>query len=379
MNDFRQQKENIAVLLSKFLSGKITLRENGELHRLLINDNHKDDVIAWLQEQWMNESLPVKETSGDALFAKIMAEIDEQAMMKDRTRKVVAGIPKWKMFFRYAAIFILAFGLSWVIQMYSFRDKGDVIAGGKPLYTEVLVPYGSKSLVVLPDSSKVILNAGARLKYPADFDDGSREVFLQGEGFFDVTEDKEHPFIVKTNGLDIKVHGTKFNLMANADDNVIEATLIEGVIEILGVKDSKREGNENLKMTPGQKLTLQKEKDNYNVLEREEETLMTIPKEMVEPVKIKNAVLSEKSDVAELSTAWTENRMVFVKERFEIVKTRLERWYGMDIEVKNPEILDYRFTGTFDKETFEQAMTALSKAAHCDFIIDKAHVTVTKK
>ena len=373
MNDFMQQKRNITDLLSRFLSGTITPRENGELHRYLIDDNHKDEVIDWLQEQWISESLPVDEAPGEPLFTKIMAEIQKN----HHTYKAVAGKRRWMMIFRYAAIFIFAFGLSWVVQMYVSHEKSEM-AEGEFLYTEILVPYGSKNLVVLPDSTKVLLNAGARLKYPVSYDGKTREVFLQGEGFFDVTEDKEHPFIVKTNGLDIKVHGTKFNLMANADDNIIEAMLVEGAIEILGVKDAKSEGNANLMMTPGQKLTLQKEKDSYSVLDKEEETTLTIPKEMVEPVKIKNAVLSEKSDAAELSTAWTENRMVFVKERFEIVKTRLERWYGVDIEVRNPEILDYRFTGTFDKETFEQAMSALSKAAHCDFKIDKTHVIVTK-
>ena len=70
MNDFMQQKRDITDLLSRFLSGTITPRENGELHRYLIDDNHKDEVIDWLQEQWISESLPVDEVPGEPLFTK---------------------------------------------------------------------------------------------------------------------------------------------------------------------------------------------------------------------------------------------------------------------------------------------------------------------
>ena len=383
-----QTKNDLTDLLSKLLADTITSEENEELYYLIINDNHKDLVIDWLHEQWNNKPLHLNEIADQTLFSKIKAEITGKreagkAFETESNKSAVPLIklnpyPRWKMFFRYAAVFFFAFVLSWVTQLFSSKDGTKAIVESEPLYHEILVPYGSKNIIILPDSTKVSLNSGSRLRYLANYDETNREVFLQGEGFFEVTKDPANPFIVKTNGLNIKVHGTKFNLMAHADDNFIEATLLEGAIEILDLKDTKN-GNANLMMAPGQKLTVQKEKDSYSVLDKEEETQLTIPKVMEKPVVITSASLSKKTDAVELSTAWTENRMVFVKERFEIVKTRLERWYGVEIEVNDPEILDYRFTGTFDKETFEQAMSALSKAAHCNFKVDKAHVIVTKK
>jgi ferric-dicitrate binding protein FerR (iron transport regulator) len=387
-----QQMNSMDDLLSGILSGTITPGENEYLYRFLNEADHEEEVTAWLQEQWDKQSWQIEEMADDVVFTRIKTEIENQVLMTGqqsakpdnekstgRLKKpdAVTRSLKWKMVFRYAAIFIIAFGLSWVIHTMIVPQTGNMaVVEEKPLFIEVLVPYGAKNIVILPDSSKVCLNAGARLKYPIHYDGEIREVHLQGEGFFDVTHDEDHPFIVKTNGLDVKVLGTKFNLMANADDNTIEATLVEGAIEILNVKDAK---NNNLKMTPGQKLTVQKEKGSYSVIDKEEETMLMIPKEVDEPVKIQNPRVSEKAELVELSTAWTENRMVFNKERFEIVKTRLERWYGVEIEVRNPEILEYRFTGTFDMETFEQAMSALSEAAQCVFKVDKAHVIVTKK
>jgi ferric-dicitrate binding protein FerR (iron transport regulator) len=162
--------------------------------------------------------------------------------------------------------------------------------------------------------------------------------------------------------------------MANADDQIIETTLVEGSIEILGVKgDDKRN---NLVLQPGQKLTLHKENDQYTV-KNVQEAGLTIPEQTIKPVKIESADLLKKANV-ELATAWTENKMVFYRERFGDVKTKLERWYGVTIEVKDPDILNYRFTGTFEKQTFEQAMNALSEAASCKFKIDKNHVIVSK-
>ena len=382
------QKMNIAGLLSDFFSGTLTPKGKSELYHYIIEDHHKDEMMKWLQEQWTNPLWQTEgEISGEAMFAKIKAEIESQAninagrnvRIENQRSKIYpehGSGQKLKTIFRYAAVFLMAFGLSWVIQRKT-SDVPDisVVAEKPPQFNEILVPYGSKTKVILPDSTAVWLNAGARLKYPASFTGDRREVFLQGEGFFDVTKDSRHPFIVNSNGIKIKVLGTKFNLMANADDQMIETTLVEGVIEVLGLKNADAQNN-NMVLKPGQKLTLRKGNEQY-VIQNAQESGLSIPEEVIEPVKIKSTNLQEKANV-ELATAWTENKLVFVKERFGDVKTKLERWYGVTIEVKDSEILDYRFTGTFEKQTFEQAMNALSKAASCKFTIDKNHVFVSK-
>ena len=382
---FMQQDHHITGLLFGLLSGTLTSEEKCVLYYYVIDDSHKDEIMACLQEQWLNPLWQTgDEISSEAMFARIRTEIEKQVTVSAQQppkRKIRVDPSKiihqeWKMIFRYAAVFIIAFGLSWVLQKTSTNPADTtVVAETSPLYNEILVPYGSKTKVILPDSSTVWLNAGARLKYPTHFDGNRRTVFLQGEGFFDVTRDSQHPFIVNSNGINIKVLGTKFNLMANADDNFIETTLVEGAIEILGVKDNI-DRQKNLVLKSGQKLTLHKENEKYRV-QNIQEAGLSIPKETIQPVKIKSANRYEKANV-EQATAWTENKLVFTKERFGDVKTKLERWYGVTIEVKDPEILDYRFTGTFEKQTFEQAMNALSKAASCKFKIEKNHVIVSK-
>jgi len=390
MNDFMQQNNHLSNLLSKFLSDKLTFEEKGDLYHYIIDDSHKDEIMAWLQTRWEKEPVESSKISSDCMFSKIKIEIEKYSSLNSQQtsgQKIQINqhsrtfrptrLIKRKNFLRYAAIFIIAFGLSWMLQkkMTTPITQSDVIAETILQYNEILVPYGSKTKVILPDSSTVWLNAGARLRYPAHFDDLSRNVFLQGEGFFEVTKDSKNPFIVNSNGLNIKVLGTKFNLKANADDNFIETTLVEGVIEILEMKDNANRKN-NLVLKPGQKLTVHKGND-YFMVQNIQEAGLLIPEEDSKSVKIKSAELSENTDMT-FVTAWTENKLVFVKERFDDVKTKLERWYGVTINVNDPELLDYRFTGFFEKQTFEQAMNALSKAASCKYKIDKNHVMVYK-
>jgi len=362
----------LSSLLTGFYSGRLSTREKSELYQLIMNENHQEEIMHWLQEEWNKEPHQThNERVDEAMLAKIKSlNIPSQSR---RSRKFSNNM--YIHILSYAAIFLVAFVLSWMLQKkMTVPDEIVYVEEAPQQYNEIVVPYGSKSKVTLSDNSIVWLNAGARFRYPEHFNSNQREVFLQGEAFFDVHPDSRHPFIVNGNGINIKVHGTKFNLMVNADDDVIETTLVEGLIEIVGLKVADRQ--DNMMMKPGQKLTLQKVNDRYQIHKTLEAGLL-IPEEATVPAKIKSANLLKKANV-EMATAWTENKLVFFRERFDDVKIKLERWYGVRIEVIDPDILDYRFTGTFEKQTFEQAMHAFGNAASCTFKIDKNQVTVSK-
>jgi len=98
---------------------------------------------------------------------------------------------------------------------------------------QLIIPYGKTSEVLLPDQTKVFLNAGSRLIYPEHFTGDTREVLLVGEAFFDVHHDQSHPFIVRVGEMHIKVLGTRFNVSAYPTDNVIETVLAEGKINMV--------------------------------------------------------------------------------------------------------------------------------------------------
>ncbi|MDR0891372.1 MAG: FecR domain-containing protein [Mediterranea sp.] len=108
--------------------------------------------------------------------------------------------------------------------------------------------------VILPDSSKVWLNAGSSLTYPTTFSKEERNVFLTGEAYFEVSKNPRCPFIVKSNALQVRVLGTKFNIKNDAHSHIAETTLIEGAVEVRG---NRSEGQ--IVLAPGQRAELDKE------------------------------------------------------------------------------------------------------------------------
>jgi len=106
-----------------------------------------------------------------------------------------------------------------------------------PVFNTLIVPAGKRSNLILADGTKVWVNSGSKVVYPARFEGGTREIFIEGEAYLDVSRNEELPFIVKTRQLDIKVLGTQFNVLSLADELTMEVVLVSGQVEVK-TKDS---------------------------------------------------------------------------------------------------------------------------------------------
>ena len=192
---------------------------------------------------------------------------------------------------------------------------------------EITSPPGIRSEVVLPDGTKVWLNSESTIKYSVPFQKESRSIDLVGEAFFDVTKNPDQPFIVESGKVKVKVLGTRFNCKAYSNDPTIEVILEEGKIALqygnAGEKDSF--------MKPGDRLVYEK-KSNTAILENE-----NISKYI----------------------AWHTGKLVFDNTPMTEVAQLLSRWYGVDVNVENDEIRNYRFTTTFENESLFQVIELL--------------------
>ena len=148
---------------------------------------------------------------------------------------------------------------------------------------------GMECLITLSDGTRVHLNAETRLTYPVCFSSKERIVQIEGEAYFDVAPDKEHPFIVKTSHTSIRVTGTSFNVRAYADEDTESTTLISGTVRI-------NSGNEEFELVPNQHYT-------YN----------------------KNTVANVNTD---LYTSWESGSFIFLNVPLENVMSYLSKWYG---------------------------------------------------
>jgi transmembrane sensor len=199
---------------------------------------------------------------------------------------------------------------------------------------QLVIPYGNQSKVVLSDNTVVWLNAGSRLVYPTLFKDKTREVFLVGEAYFEVSKNPKKPFIVNLSGIDIKVLGTSFNVSAYSEDNVIQTVLKEGSVAI------RRKGanffENDIVIKPNQLASFDKTSNDTKIFEVD----------------------------ADSYSFWTKGLIRFEEIDFSRVIKKVERFYNISINFSDPQKEIMRISGKLDlKQSRKEVMEYLEKVS----------------
>ena len=253
------------------------------------------------------------------LLSSSYAELKSKLLIRQQFNSVpVIPFKKQKfLFLKIAAMLVLAAVSGFMI---AYLLTGRPNSATETVWFETQVPRGEKSVLLLPDGSKVWMNSESSLSYPGNFMDGNRNVKLKGEAYFEVAKKDGLPFTVETRDYNVRVLGTKFNVMAYSDFDRTETTLIEGKLEI-------QKGKQTVDVVPGQPSTF---KDNQFF------------------TKDTNALKSSK---------WKDDVFDFDQITFQELVVRLERWYDVDIEIKNPELNQITYSGVFkNEETIEEVL-----------------------
>ena len=199
---------------------------------------------------------------------------------------------------------------------------------------QLVIPYGNQSKIVLSDNTTVWLNAGTRLLYPTTFSGKTREVILYGEGYFEVSKNKDLPFIVKTTTMDVRVLGTEFNLSAYAEDNVVQTVLKEGSVAI--------------------------RKKDHGLFEKD---LIIKPNEMASFNKTTSNTNIYKVD-ADYYRLWTKGLISFEDADFIRVIKKVERFYNVSIRFEESSKETIRISGKLDlKQSRKEVMEYLAKVS----------------
>ena len=234
---------------------------------------------------------------------------------------------------------------------YASGDSKDKSVEEKLVFNELAIPYGKKLQITLSDGTLVHLNAGSTLKYPVKFLPGmERQVFLNGEAFFEVAKDTKNLFVVNTSEVNIQVYGTKFNVNAYKEDQEIKTVLVEGSVGIYGQNEKRTEKNVMLMLTPDYIASWNKKEQQMRV----------------------NVV-----DVNEY-TAWTKGRLIFKVRTFsEIIKV-LERHYDVAITNNYKQLNNQRFFAKFDIETIDQVLKSFQDSEPFDIKKEGNKISITK-
>ena len=207
------------------------------------------------------------------------------------------------------------------------------------VYHSLKVPYGKRFNIVFSDGSKAYLNSGSVIRYPVKFiEDKKREVFLEGEAFFDVAENKNELFIVNSNGINVEVYGTKFNVRNYSEDFNSDIVLVEGSV---GINNS--EVSELTMLKPGFKGSVDKE--NF---------------------RVKTSKVNTK-----IYTSWIDGEVIFRNETFSQILKKLERLYNVTIINNKNESLDEVFNAAIDveNENIEQVLEYFNKIYNIEYQI----------
>ena len=195
-------------LLHKFFKGITTYQEEVEIRN-------------WIEESKENETAFFQER---LLYDSILLQKDVKENKASKTKPLKIGF--WNSFFRVAAIFLFLTSAGLLINKY-IEDQN----ASHHLHT-VIVPPGQRINLILADNSSIWLNANTTFKYPSQFSKKQREVYLNGEAYFDVNSDEKHPFIVKTTQWGVKETGTTFNVLAYSKYGKFETSLFEGAVGV---------------------------------------------------------------------------------------------------------------------------------------------------
>lgn len=201
---------------------------------------------------------------------------------------------------------------------YSFEESGR--RRRETVFNELRTPRGGGYNLKLADGTGVWLNAGSSLKFPVTFSDSTREVYLEGEGYFEVTHTGT-PFIVNAGNMDVRVLGTSFNISAYTDESTYKTTLVDGkvLVDILGENNS---GLMRQELDPGQQAVLD----------------------------LSSSALTVEEVNTSYFTSWMNGKIEFDNESLEVVMKRLARWYDFEYAFDNPEARAFHFSARFNRD-----------------------------
>ena len=241
-----------------------------------------------------------------------------------------------------AATVALLVGLSVSLLTNSLHKSGEMLAA-ESVY---IVPTGQKSQLVLPDGSKVWMNSGSKLTYTTDFSKTQREVQLEGEAFFDVEHDEAHKFVVNAGLVNVVVHGTAFSVSNYKNDATVSVVLVRGSVSLETSSEHKLLAN----LLPGQKADVMKSDEK--------------------------CVLSAFD--MDAHNVWMLNQLQFKGEPVRDVFKKVERWYGVKVQLINEDPL-YCYWLTLKTESLTEMLNLINKITPIDYTINGEEVTIRYK
>jgi transmembrane sensor len=308
-------------LIIKFFAGEISEEEIAFLKSWLEEDSENRRLFDKENELWQETAFQLKPEQFKV--DKGWLNISSRLGLGKRKIRSVTVIRKAKFVTLMAVTCLTALLAIGSICLWIFEKQKLTVQNS--LSSAISTKEGEKAHIFLPDSTEVVLNSGSTIHYDGNFNKKERIVELSGEAYFDVSTNSQKPFIVKLGRMNVIATGTRFNIFSYSNEDRIETTLEEGVVQVSIL------GTDPITMRSGQQV--------------------------VYFMKTNKVQLSEVATDTYLS--WKENKLRFNDTPFEEVLRRIGRKYNVTFEITNRDLLSLKYTATFIDESIEEVMQML--------------------
>lgn len=266
---------------------------------------------------------------------------DHKSSQNDGSERSIKSYGKW--LYKAAAILFFIATFSGII-VWNLNNSNTQEDTGASTFVKKENPQGRKSVVMLPDGTKVVLNSASALTYDSNFGEQDRNVHLEGEAFFDVKPDADHPFRVVSKDVITTALGTSFNVRYFENESSLNISLLSGMVKVALV-DEDNSADEHF-LNPGEGFVITRQSG-----------------------EMQKVTIDEMKDFG-----WKDGILVFKGHDLAEVVNTLERWYDVHIKVIGQPEKSWRADGKFDNETLEQVLQGLSFTYDMEFLINKNYV-----
>ncbi len=307
--------------LERFSKGLSDAKEEKYIYSLFSENEGNDEFKEYISKEFNAylENNQEENHNLSYLLDRIHHTIHTNESKKKQT--VIRQIYKW--YSVAAAVLLLPLIIAGGIWFAQQNQQNNIVAEA-PVTSTLFAPLGSRISFSLPDGTFGWLNSGSSLEYNLPFK-SHRQIAVQGEAWFDVAHDANHPFEITAGNSKVKVLGTTFNLNAYPEDKYVEVVLEEGKVEF---------------SVPGCLSAIEMKPDERLVLSE-------------------GAINIEKTEAAKYG-AWKEGKLVFRGDAMDEVARRIERWYNVEVELVDKELEKYSIRGTFQDDSLEEVFRYLS-------------------
>ena len=344
-------------LIKYHVTGTIRPHERLLLDRWMNQHPDNRKLLAEVEEEWArvrDDSFEVDVDQAWLTFLKKRGQKQPEILQHKRRSPLYKAIRRMNRLpssgnfhypLRIAAILLVGFLTGLFVYRYSI-DMAPGQYDPQLVMEELVTKNGEKARVTFSDGTQVTLNAASSLSFPREFRDTKRIVFLKGEAYFKVESNHDYPFVVRTEGVDIEVIGTEFNVRGWEQDKEVYVVVRNGKVSVEATQP-ELQGQKSVILTSGLQTSVRRG---------------GVPQEPWE-VDIKNKLV------------WLNGGLHFENTPFRTVVSDLERRFNVQIDVRDDSLLDLLFTSTFQYAQLEEILAVIAGAMEIDYRQEDSVIT----